>query len=301
MATGVIFDIKKYAIHDGPGIRTTVFFKGCPLACRWCHNPEGINIEPERIYHRERCIGCGECIQICPQKVIIQTAEGVVSDPAKCVRCRTCAAHCPAEAVEFIGQKVTVAELVRQIEKDIAFYDESGGGITLSGGEPLMQPEFLLELLDACVDLDLHRVVDTTGFADAKLLLNVAEKTDLFLYDLKLMDDDKHREFTGVSNQQILNNLKLLAQNGARIQVRIPIIPGINDDTENIERTGDFVSALSGVEHLSILPFHNSARSKYGRLGMECISSDIEIPTEAHIKTIAEQLKNSGLQAKIGG
>ena len=301
MATGVIFDIKKYAIHDGPGIRTTVFFKGCPLACRWCHNPEGINIESERIYHRERCIGCGECIQICPQKVLIQTAEGVFSNPAKCVRCRACAEHCPSEAVEFIGQKMTVAEVVRQIEKDIAFYDESGGGITLSGGEPLMQPEFLLELLDACADLDLHRIVDTTGYADAKLMLNVAEKTDLFLYDLKLMDDDKHREFTGVSNEQILNNLKLLAQNAARIQVRIPIIPGINDDTENIERTGDFVSSLSGVEQVSILPFHNSARAKYGRLGMECISSDIETPTEAQLKAIAEQLKNSGLQVKIGG
>ena len=157
MATGVIFDIKKYAIHDGPGIRTTVFFKGCPLACCWCHNPEGITTASERIYRQERCIGCGECIQICPQKVIIPSQAGVISDSAKCDLCRTCAEHCPSEAVEFIGQKVTVAEVVEQIQKDVAFYDESGGGITLSGGEPLMQPEFLLELLDACGDLDLHR------------------------------------------------------------------------------------------------------------------------------------------------
>lgn len=301
MATGVIFDIKKYAIHDGPGIRTTVFFKGCPLACRWCHNPEGITINPERIYRQERCIGCGECIQVCPQKIIHQTEDGLVSDSAKCDLCQTCADHCPSEAIEFIGQKVTVTELIRQIEKDTAFYDESGGGVTLSGGEPLMQPEFLLELLDACAQLDIHRTVDTTGYADAGLLMNVAEKTDLFLYDLKLMDMAKHREFTGVSNEYILNNLKLLAQNGARIQVRIPIVPGINNDAENIERTGDFVSSLGRIEHISILPFHNTARSKYSRLGMECISSDIEIPTEAELNAIAKRLKKSGLRVKIGG
>jgi pyruvate formate lyase activating enzyme len=300
-ATGVIFDIKKYAIHDGPGIRTTVFFKGCPLACRWCHNPEGITVASQRIYRQERCIGCGECIQICPQKVLTQTAEGVVCDPAKCVGCQTCADHCPSEAIEFVGRKVTVAEVVRQIKKDIAFYDESGGGITLSGGEPLMQPEFLLQLLDACADLDLHRTVDTTGYADAGLLLEVARKTDLFLYDLKLMDAAKHLEFTGVSNERILDNLKLLARNEARIQVRVPIIPGINSDAENIDRTAAFVSALPGVEHISILPFHNSARGKYGRIGMECISPDIEGPTDAHLKIIAGWLEKFGLAVKIGG
>ena len=301
MVEGIIFDIKKYAIHDGPGIRSTVFFKGCPLACRWCHNPEGITVASQRIYRQERCIGCGECIQICPQKVITQTAEGVVSDPAKCDLCQTCADHCPSEAVEFVGRKVTVTEVIREIEKDIAFYDESGGGITLSGGEPLMQPEFLLQLLDACADLDLHRTVDTTGYADTGLLLEVAQKTDLFLYDLKLMDAAKHRDFTGVSNELILNNLKLLAQNEARIQVRVPIIPGINSDAENIDRTAAFVSALTGVEHIAILPFHNSARGKYGQLGMDCIASDIECPTDEHLKIIAGRLEKSGLQVKLGG
>ena len=301
MVEGIIFDVKKYAIHDGPGIRTTVFFKGCPLACRWCHNPEGITVASQRIYRQERCIGCGECIQICPQKAITQTADGVVSDPAKCDLCQTCADHCPPEAVEFVGRKVTVAEVMREIEKDIAFYDESGGGITLSGGEPLMQSEFLLQLLDACADHDLHRTVDTTGYADAGLLLEVAQKTDLFLYDLKLMDAAKHRDFTGVSNELILNNLKLLAQNEARIQVRVPIIPGINSDAENIDRTAAFVSALPGVEHIAILPFHNSARGKYGRLGVDCIASDIECPTDEHLKIIAGRLEKSGLQVKIGG
>ncbi len=301
MPEGIIFDIKKYAIHDGPGIRTTVFFKGCPLACRWCHNPEGIAVASHRIYRQERCLGCGDCIQICPQKAITPSAEGFVSDPAKCDQCRTCEDHCPSEAVEFVGRRVTVSEVVRQIEKDIAFYDQSGGGITFSGGEPLMQPEFLLELLAACGDLDLHRTVDTTGHADAALLLQTARKTDLFLYDLKLMDAARHQAFTGVSNQLILDNLRRLARNGARIQVRIPIIPGINNDTENINQTADFVAALPGVAHVAILPFHNSARGKYGRLGLECISSDIACPDEAHLKTIAGWLEQSGLQVKIGG
>ena len=301
MVEGTIFDIKKYAIHDGPGIRSTVFFKGCPLACRWCHNPEGITVASQRIYRQERCIGCGECIQICPHGVMRQTAEGLVSDSAKCDLCQTCAAFCPSEAVEFVGRKVTVGEVMREIEKDIAFYDESGGGITLSGGESLMQSEFLLQLLDACAELDLHRTVDTTGYANTDLLLEVSSKTDLFLYDLKLMDAARHRDFTGVSNELILNNLKLLAQNNARIQVRVPIIPGINNDAENIDRTAAFVSALPGVEQIAILPFHNSARGKYGRLGMECVSPDIECPSVEHLKNIAGRLEKSGLQIKIGG
>ena len=301
MVEGNIFDIKKYAIHDGPGIRSTVFFKGCPLACRWCHNPEGLTVASQRIYHQERCIGCGECIQICPQKGLTQTAAGIVSDPAKCDLCQTCADHCPSEAVEFVGRKVTVGDVMGEIEKDIAFYDESGGGITFSGGEPLMQPEFLLALLEACAVLDFHRTVDTTGYADKEFLLQVAQKTDLFLYDLKLMDAAKHRDFTGVSNERILNNLKSLAQNGARIQVRIPIIPGINNDAENIDRTAAFVSDLPGIEQIAILPFHNSARGKYGRLGMECLSSDIESPSDELMKIIAGNLEKYGLQVKIGG
>ena len=301
MTKGVIFDIKKYAIHDGPGIRTTVFFKGCPLACRWCHNPEGISTDAQRFYRQERCIRCGECIQICPQNAMVETSDGLVCDNAKCDLCQTCAEQCPSGAVEFVGREVTVAEVVRALEKDTAFYDQSGGGITFSGGEPLMQPDFLLDLLEACSHLDLHRTVDTTGYADAGLLLKVARKTDLFLYDIKLMDAAKHRDFTGVSNRLILANLKLLSEQKARIQVRIPLIPGINDDADNINRTAEFVAALSGVEHIAILPFHNSARGKYGRLGMACMSSDTQSPSDEQLNIIAGWLTKTGLQVKIGG
>jgi len=301
MATGIVFDIKKYAIHDGPGIRTTVFFKGCPLACRWCHNPEGMAAATQRIYHKERCIGCGECIQICPRKALRQSAEGIIADLPKCDLCQACADHCPSEAVEFIGQNVTVAEVVRQIEKDVAFYDQSKGGVTFSGGEPLMQPEFLLEMLDACGELDLHRTVDTTGYADTALLLKVAQKTDLFLYDLKLMDAENHRKYTGVSNEQILTNLMRLAQNDARIQVRVPVIPGINSDAENIDKTADFIHSIGGVENISLLPFHNSARGKYGRLKMQWIAPHIQPPTARLLQSVAARFKETGLKVTIGG
>ncbi len=301
MATGVIFDIKKYAIHDGPGIRTTVFFKGCPLACRWCHNPEGMTLAVQRIYRQQRCIDCGECIQICPRKAIRRTAEGLIADPSKCELCRTCADQCPSDAVDFVGQKVTVAEVLRQIEKDTAFYDQSKGGVTFSGGEPLMQPEFLLELLDACGNLDLHRTVDTTGYVDETLLLKVAQKTDLFLYDLKIMDADKHRRYTGVSNEQILANLAQLAQINVRLQVRMPVIPGINSDTENIDETADFIHSIGRIEHISLLPFHNSAKGKYNRLGMHWISAPIVPPGAEMLQKIAARLKRTGLKVTIGG
>jgi pyruvate formate lyase activating enzyme len=301
MVEGVIFDIKKYAIHDGPGIRTTVFFKGCPLACRWCHNPEGLEIASERLYRQERCIGCGECVAICPQKVMTRTDDGVIMELANCIQCRTCADNCPSGALEFVGKTVTVDDVIKQIEKDVAFYDTSSGGVTFSGGEPLMQPEFLLELLKACGKLDLHRTVDTTGYTDAKLLLKVAEHTELFLYDLKHMNAEKHRSYTGVSNERILDNLELLTRQGAKILIRIPILPGINADKENIDRTAQFVSYLSGVSCVSILPYHDSARGKYSRLGLECTPPGIQIPTEVQLESIAERLKKFGLQVQIGG
>jgi pyruvate formate lyase activating enzyme len=299
--TGVIFDIKKYAIHDGPGIRTTVFFKGCPLACRWCHNPEGMSAAIQRIYRKDRCIGCGECIERCPRQAIHATAEGVLVDLSKCDFCRSCANNCPSEAVEFVGCSVTVADVVRQIEKDIVFYDESKGGVTFSGGEPLMQPEFLLELLDACGELNLHRTVDTSGWADETLLLKVARKTDLFLYDLKCMDAEKHRTYTGVSNEKILANLMRLAQSDARIQVRLPVIPGINSDAENIDQTADFLHSLGSIERISLLPFHNSARAKYSRLGMSWNVPPLEPLSAELLQSIAARLKKFGLKVFLGG
>jgi pyruvate formate lyase activating enzyme len=196
---------------------------------------------------------------------------------------------------------MSVDAVVAEIQKDVVFYDQSKGGVTFSGGEPLMQPEFLLGLLNACGSLDLHRTVDTTGYADARLLLKVADHTDLFLYDLKHMDPARHRKYTGVSNEKILNNLKLLSGRGADVNVRIPVIPGFNMDDENIERTGSFILSLAGVNMVSLLPYHSAAAAKYSRLGIHCYNSEISVPTDRDLLNIADRLERFGLQVNIGG
>ena len=301
MQTGEIFDIKKYAIHDGPGIRTTIFFKGCPLSCYWCHNPESLSQTAQRLYREERCIGCMECVKACPNNALTANEKGPKWLTANCTYCKTCARVCPAQAVEFIGKTMSVEDVVAEIVKDTLFYDESRGGVTFSGGEPLMQPSFLMELLKACGDLDLHRTVDTCGYADTRTLLNVATQVELFLYDLKHMDSGKHYRYTGVSNEMILTNLECLSRQGARIIIRLPVIPGINDDRENIERTGAFLSALAGVNQVNILPYHPTAEAKYKNLGLKYKAADIERPPRDQLESIARQLETYDLQVNIGG
>ena len=301
MQIGKIFDIKKYAIHDGPGIRTTIFFKGCPLSCWWCHNPEGIAHTSQRLYCRDRCIGCRECMDVCSENAIEISAKGLNWNAAKCLFCGTCADQCPAEALDVIGKTMSVDEVVAEITKDTVFYDESRGGITISGGEPLMQPSFLIALLDACKKLELHRTIDTSGFAETHILLEAATRTDLFLYDLKHMDSEKHARFTGVSNEIILNNLEVLSRQKTDIIIRFPIIPGFNSDQENIDKTGAFIASLPRVSRINILPYHCTATVKYKNMGLDCNTSDLATPTDDLLESVANILETYKLTVNIGG
>ena len=298
----VIFAVKPYSINDGPGIRITIFLKGCPLNCVWCHNPEGISPQVQKLYAKAKCLGCGTCVVKCPRDALRLTPDGIVTAPDLCGLCGICAAVCPTKAMEMSGKKVTVDEIMRTIRRETVTMDQSGGGVTISGGEPMMQSAFLIELLDACGREGIHRAVDTTGLATTETLLEVAKRTDLFLYDLKLMDPERHARFTGVDNRRILANLKVLAEAGANINIRIPLIMGVNADEDNIRRSAEFVTALAGAKKLvSLLPYHNIASHKYGKLGQEYDSGEMAEPPAAAIAMAIRVFGEFGLEAVVGG
>ncbi|SHJ54838.1 trans-4-hydroxy-L-proline dehydratase activase [Paramaledivibacter caminithermalis] len=300
MTQGIIFNIQKYSIHDGPGIRTTVFLKGCPLECWWCHNPESQKVKQQFIFWHNKCIGCMDCEKVCPERAISFNKNGFYNDKSKCKFCEKCAEICPSGALELVGKKSSLDDVIKEVEKDRVFYEQSGGGVTFSGGEPLVQIDFLDSLLCASKQKGLHTAVDTSGYTSWGNIERIKDKVDLFLYDIKHMDDEKHKIYTGVSNQLILENLKKLALDGKKIWVRVPIIPSINDDDLNIQRTCEYISSLN-LRDVFILPYHNIAVDKYKRLNMGYRISDIQVPKDELMKKIADIFKGYGFNVKIGG
>ncbi len=297
---GIIFDIKRYAIHDGPGIRTTVFFKGCPLRCSWCHNPESYVLEPQPAMRRARCRLCRRCIEICPQSAISLTDGKLVTDTEKCTVCGECAEVCSAGAREVIGRDVSAGEVLGELEKDVIFYDESGGGATFSGGEPLMQPDFLAECLTACRGRGIGTVVDTTLYAQWEVVERIAENTDLFLCDLKHMDPAEHLRMTGVDNDRILANIRRLADGGKEMIIRMPLIGGFNDDEANIEATGSFIAGLGGVDRLELLTCNTHGFEKAARLSGDYEMLRADAVGSEQTEAIAEKLRTFGLKVKTG-
>ncbi|MCR4396136.1 MAG: glycyl-radical enzyme activating protein [Candidatus Saccharicenans sp.] len=298
----LIFDLKRYAVHDGPGIRLNVFFKGCPLHCLWCHNPEGVAFEPELMLMPNRCARCGDCVRACRYGALNQDSEGQVeADRSRCTLCGDCLEACQREAIAIVGREMTVEEIAAEAEKERVFFEQSGGGVTLTGGEPLAQPALAEALMDGLRRRGIQVALDTSGYAPREIFLRLAEKADLILFDLKLMDEKKHQKYTGVSNRPILENLKALETVGRPVWVRFPLIPGVNADDQNLEAMAEFLSGLKMVQQLSVLPYHKGGVEKFRRLGRQAEFAVFEPPSPEQVEKVIGFFRKKGFQVKRGG
>lgn len=288
-----VFGIKRFAVHDGDGIRTTVFFKGCPLSCRWCHNPEGISGKPQLAFYREKCVSCGKCVSVCDANVMTDGKH--IVDREKCTVCGKCVSVCPREAFTVFGNETTVEELLPQLLTDRDFYETSGGGVTLSGGECLMQADFCAELLRALKAEHINTAVDTCGYVPREALDKVIPDTDVFLYDIKHWDEKAHIRGTGKSNRLILDNLAYLASRSCAIEIRIPLIPGYNDDA--IAPIGLLLSGYPSITRVRLLAYHNLAQSKYASLGSSHKMPDLR--EDNGLEKAKTELERFGLEVVI--
>ena len=257
MNKAIIFDVQRNSFVDGPGIRTTVFFKGCNLRCAWCHNPESQSAKPQMMFYKDKCTGCGKCKSVCPYHL------------EQCELCGKCTLYCPVDARKVCGKEHTVDEVLKEVLKDKAFYETSGGGVTFSGGECMLQIDFLAEILKKCKENGIHTAVDTAGHIPFESFEKILPYTDLFLYDIKIFDSQKHKQYVGVSNELILENLKKLFERKVKLWIRIPIIPDVNDSIEEIQKIKDFLKTIGTAEKIELLPYHAMGENKYRAIGKE--------------------------------
>ncbi len=289
-----IVGIKHLAVHDGPGIRTTVFLKGCPLRCLWCHNPESVRPEPELALRQGKCIGCGACAAVCSRHHVAGSIHTI--DREKCTGCGRCVEACLAEALTLYGQEMTIEEVFREVLRDRIFYRESGGGVTVSGGEPLLHPEFCAELFERLHQERIPCAVDTCGEVPYQAFETVLPHTELFLYDLKAMDSHLHARLTGRGNERILANLRKLDETGIPIEIRMPVVPGLNDAKEEFTATGRFLAGLHHISGVRLLAYHAFARSKYDSIGHAPTPPDVPSPSPEHRRKLADILAGFGVK-----
>lgn len=300
---GIIYDIQYYSIHDGPGIRTLVFLKGCPLSCKWCCNPESQIPTPQLNFNTNKCIGCHICISKCPEGALnITSGCKVIVNFKKCKHCGSCVEYCNTQALKMIGEEKTVEGIIREVEKDRIFYQDSGGGVTLSGGEVLTQPEFAKALLQGCLEQGIETAIETSGYGEWEDFKRMLPYARTILYDLKCINPQKHRNLTGVDNERILINLRFLdAKENTPYIIRIPVIPKHNTDDKTIKEIGEFIQNLHRLKVIHLLPYHCLGNSKYGSIGRKYSLTDLRPPEDEQLIRIAEKLANYGVTVQIGG
>ena len=296
---GQVFNIQHFSTEDGPGVRTTVFLQGCPLRCLWCANPESQKAVRQLAHRAPICVKCGMCIRNCPNQAL-SVKDGAISiDRGKCVSCGTCTQVCPSHAMFFYGEEKTIDKVFEEVMKDKGFYETSGGGVTCSGGEAMLQPEFVAELFRRCKEEEIHTTLDTCGQFPSENIEKVLPYTDLVLYDIKHMDTEKHREYTGFGNELILENLKKIHEYPVKIFIRIPVIPGYNDSEENLAATAEFVKELDPSLHVDLLPYHRFGLGKYKMLDMPYLLEGVSSPDAEQKESYKRIFINFGLDCTM--